>query len=255
MTKRTKSMIKTDWIKRVKQKVVFQEEMMKKAYFLAISVFVGISVLFTLLLLLPSATPAIAASPIYVRTDGDDTNCNGTANAEYPGSGGPGLDCAVKTIQKGIELVDSGGTVVVIEGTYSSSTINISKSVTIQGQGSAVVIQAGTSGGYGLDVTANGFTLKDVTVQATSGTNYAVKISGVDGVWVENVEITGSVRSGLDLIGCKNATLKNINSHHNGGTGIAVSNSTNVTLTNITTSNNGWGGLACSQIQLITLVI
>ena len=214
---------------------------MKKAYYLAISVFIGIGVLFTLLLLLSAATPAIAASPIYVRTDGHDTECNGTANAAYSASVAP--NCAVKTIQKGIDLVDPGGTVLVITGAYPSSTINIGKSVTIQGQGSPVVIQAGTSGGYGLSVTAGGFTLKDVTVQATSGTNYAVKISGSNGVLVENVEITGSVRSGLDLIGCKNATLKNINSHHNGGTGIAVSNSTDVTLTNITTSNNVWGGI------------
>ena len=53
---------------------------------------------------------ARAATPVYVRTDGDDTNCNGTTDAPYPGSGGPGLDCAFATVDWGVYSVDDGGT-------------------------------------------------------------------------------------------------------------------------------------------------
>ena len=66
-----------------------------------------------------SAPSAItAATVVYVRPGGDDTNCLGTADVDYPGGGGPGLACAVKTINQGIANVIPGGTVYVAAGTY-----------------------------------------------------------------------------------------------------------------------------------------
>lgn len=67
------------------------------------------------------ASAAWAATPIYVRPDGNDTNCDGTTNDPYPGTDG---HCAVKTIQQGIDLVDPSGTVYVAAGTYDG-TLNI----------------------------------------------------------------------------------------------------------------------------------
>lgn len=61
---------------------------MKKAFFSSLII---LSIVLSALFL---ASPAYAAGTIYVRPDGDDTNCNGTANSSYPGSGGPGLNCA-----------------------------------------------------------------------------------------------------------------------------------------------------------------
>ena len=55
----------------------------------------------------------IAATPIYIRPDGDDTSCNGEYNA--PVSAAP--NCAIQTINRGISLVDPGGTVYVDTGT------------------------------------------------------------------------------------------------------------------------------------------
>lgn len=204
--------------------------------------FWNLIILSILLSALSLVSPAYAAETIYVRPDGDDTNCNGTANVDY--SVGVSGNCAKKTIQAGVNAVDEGGTVYVSSGIYSSSTININKPITIEGEGTSTIINAGTTGGYGLYITVpNGFTLKEVKVQAVTGTNYAVKISGSINIEIEDVEITGATRSGLDLIGCSNATLNQINSHHNGGAGIAISNSTNITLTEITTSDNAWGGV------------
>ncbi|MEA5113021.1 MAG: hypothetical protein VB050_03255 [Geobacteraceae bacterium] len=44
----------------------------------------------------------------YVRTDGNDTNCTGAADAAYPGSGS-GVACAKKTIKVGIDLLYNAG--------------------------------------------------------------------------------------------------------------------------------------------------
>jgi parallel beta-helix repeat protein len=104
---------------------------------LANLVLVGVLVLAIGMAALPNTK---AATPIYVRPGGDDTNCNGTVNVDYPGSGGPGLDCAVKTIQKGVDLVDIGGTVNVAAGTYDEQVV-IVNSLTLQGVGDTTIIE------------------------------------------------------------------------------------------------------------------
>lgn len=98
----------------------------------------GFSLLVALLgtAIMPTISPnALAATPIYVRPNGDDTYCDGTVDVDYPGSGGPGLPCAVQTIQKGIDLVDPAGTVNVAAGTYSGP-INIDgrSGITVNGE-------------------------------------------------------------------------------------------------------------------------
>ncbi len=91
-----------------------------------------------------SAPSAItAATVVYVRPGGDDTNCDGTANVDYPGSGGPGLACAVKTINQGIANVDSGGTVYVAAGTYVEDPV-IDKAVTLLGPNAGINPNTGT---------------------------------------------------------------------------------------------------------------
>jgi parallel beta-helix repeat protein len=107
-----------------------------------------------------------AASPIYVRPDGHDTLCNGTTNDPYPGSGGPGLNCALKTIQSGVDLVDFGGTVNVAAGTYTEN-VAISRDLTLEGAGTTDTIMDGGGSdsvfyiGGGSTVTISGVTIRN----------------------------------------------------------------------------------------------
>ena len=74
---------------------------------------------------------AKAMTQIYVRTDGNDAECDGSLNIAYPGGSGP-LACAVQTIQHGIDLVNPGGVVEVAAGVYLENVI-VNKSVTLLG--------------------------------------------------------------------------------------------------------------------------
>jgi len=90
------------------------------------------SILFAVVLVLSfslvTAVPVAAATPIYVNaTTGDDGN-----DGETP-------ETAVATIAKGIELVDSGGTVCVAEGTYHEQII-IDKTLWLKGENQQTTI-------------------------------------------------------------------------------------------------------------------
>ncbi|MEW6028569.1 MAG: right-handed parallel beta-helix repeat-containing protein [Chloroflexota bacterium] len=144
--------------------------------------FVVVVVIVLALALPPSS--ALAATPIYVRTDGSDSECDGTADAPYPGGSGP-LPCAVQTIQTGVNLADPGGTVFVAAGTYYEANITIDKSVTIVGDPgdasagpgpSAPVIDGGSSPGDAFLID-NG--VSDVLIQGFEIQNYTSDDTGI----------------------------------------------------------------------------
>jgi len=114
------------------------------------------------------STPVRAASPIYVRTDGNDTACDGTVNAPY--SPGTAPNCALATIQHGVLLVDTGGTVYVGTGTYTE-TFYINRGLTVQGAGASSTIVDGADSDRKI-VEVNGgiaVTISDVTIRDSSG--------------------------------------------------------------------------------------
>ena len=86
----------------------------------------GLTVLGTL----GGGAASAAASFIYVRTDGDDAICNG----QYDAAATAAPACAFASIGKGVQMVDSGGTIVVAAGVYTES-VSIDKDLTLQGDG------------------------------------------------------------------------------------------------------------------------
>ncbi len=113
-------------------------------------------------------TDARAAIYIYVSTTGSDLTGDGTSSSPYA------------TIQKGVDMVDAGGTVDVADGTYnapSSPFVRIEKSLTLIGQSRDGVILDGsglstTAWAKGIHTTADNVTIQNLTVQNFGAVNY-----------------------------------------------------------------------------------
>jgi hypothetical protein len=104
--------------------------------------------LITLVLVLPSAqAPVKAASPVYMRPDGHDYECDGSVDVAYPGGTGP-LPCAFQTFWKAHNEVDDPGIIHVGAGTYTG-VFSIGKSVTVIGAGidQTIIDRAGSPQG------------------------------------------------------------------------------------------------------------
>lgn len=78
------------------------------------------------------------AATYHVRSDGNDTNCNGSANISDDAGAIP--NCAFRTIQKGINSAQAGDTVVVHSGDYSTTAISTTRSGS---SGNMITIKAG----------------------------------------------------------------------------------------------------------------
>lgn len=189
----------------------------------------------------------------------DDFNLgNGLGNARQP----------LKTIQSGINAVVKGGTVQVRAGTYTvASTLNVNKSVTLDGAGEAqtLIDARGVTGNYGMYVTADDVTLSGFSLYGPSndvGTAYGIKVSPggsadarLRNFTIRNVTSRGAGRAELDLNGVDGALIDNVTLNgarvsdgvETKGAGLQLTDSANVRVRNTTTLNNIWGGLAIYQ--------
>ncbi len=172
-----------------------------------------VSLIFVLVLLfvLSIVSPTSAASPIYVRTDGDDTNCNGTANVAYSASVAP--NCAVKTIQKGIDIVDASGTVIVSPGEYEENVVILNKNVTLLSSGGrelttikgksgvgslATILVDGTTSGVQIGNSGQGFKIIGIDNGNPGVENAALYFRGThSGAVIKDNEIVANGDHGL----------------------------------------------------------
>ncbi len=190
---------------------------------------------------------AAAATPIFVRPDGDDLACNGTVDADA--SAAPA--CAVKTIQKGISLADAGGVVNVAAGTYNEE-VNINKQLTLQGAGIDQTIIAGpkTGGVNTLIIGASGSIVDGVTVTRdgnnvtdwpTNAKNQGVIFTSSNST-LRNSKVTGN-RNGVYLNNVQGNTVRNNIITFN-RTGIQVANNvSNLVITENEITDNWTMGL------------
>ncbi len=184
------------------------------------------------------------AATWYVRTTGSDAN-NGTS-----------AGTAFATIQKAINEAANGDVIDVGAGTFApTTTTTVNKQVTIDGAGEGTtIIDVGGFNAWGIYITANNVTIKDLTVEgdATVNQQFTVKIGTggpasttntvAEDFTLENVTITNVRRTGLDLNGVDGATITNVTvSNVTNGFGMSISSSHNVTVNGLTTSNCAWG--------------
>jgi hypothetical protein len=156
----------------------------KRAFLLILGSFViaGFLTAFFLLAWSP-VEPAHAATPIYVRTDGDDTLCNGMFDLPYTS----GSDCAFGSITYGISQVDLGGDLYVAGGTYNESLV-LNREITVTMSGNTAL-------------TGN-LNIQDGTLNAPAGTlslagNYSRTTPGVFKNGLGTLEMNGVVQQSI----------------------------------------------------------
>ncbi|WP_343695020.1 T9SS type A sorting domain-containing protein [Flavobacterium sp.] len=133
-------------------------------------------------------------SQTYVSTTGNDTTGTGTAALPY------------KTIVKGVQAAPSGGTVLVLSGTYAvTGPIYVGKPLTIQKSGSGAVI-VNASGWTSTDTYVLGIVnTSNVTIDGLTISN---KIgNGSKGIWIL---ANSGATANLNNITIKNCIVKNI---------------------------------------------
>ncbi|MCC6174614.1 MAG: right-handed parallel beta-helix repeat-containing protein [Chloroflexi bacterium] len=197
--------------------------------------------------------PLPAIPTAYVRTDGDDLACNGTADAAASAS----PNCAFKTVQHGVDSVTSGGTVHVGPGTFAGADgkVDSNKSVTLQGAGRAATIidGQGTTAGWGIHFAAgtSGLTIKDLKV--TGFKDHGIYADGpLTNLTIDNVESSNNTDPGTSARGIvvwnglKNGvTITNsiVNANKLVGIGLQDGSATGVTITGNTVTGNGDAGI------------
>ena len=130
-----------------------------------------------------------AAAPLYVNGSSGDDQWDGTSPTHINTTIGP-----MKTIQTGINAVDSEGTVNVADGTYAEHLV-ISKSLTIQGQSSQNTIVDGTNSGRTFQISSGVVVyLNNLTVTHGSS-NIGAGIYNTATLNVNNCIITQNVAS------------------------------------------------------------
>lgn len=152
-------------------------------------------------------------------------------------------------IQSAIDSATSGNTICIYPGTYRENLV-IDEPITLVGASQAGTIIDGTaSGDYGIYITGNDVTIENLTI--TQSASYGIHASGVSNLKIQYVTVSGSGRTGVDLIGVNGALIANVISENAiYGTGLAETNSNNVHFSNITTLGNTWRGASSEGMAI-----
>lgn len=138
-----------------------------------------------------------------------------------------GVTNSFDTLSAAIAAANAGDTIVLNHDVTETTTVNVDKKVTIEGNGHTVTAATGVTGSVVL-VTASDVTIKNLTVDAAR-----LPVQGIQAYVATNVTLDG-------------VTAKNANK-----SGIMVNGST-VTVNNVTTSGNNWHGINVDQGSGVT---
>lgn len=185
-------------------------------------------------------TGASAATPIYVRPDGDDINCNGEVNSPASASS----NCAFQTINYAISQVDTGGTVLVGAGTYIENIV-VNRSIILEGINDPNDLDAAVIDGT-IDITSDNVNISQLRIEPGSVTGDNAGIA----VYASNVVISSNVVNGITGNGM--GTVKGIHIYNDNlpaTTNIQVNNNRIEDVTNPPAGGGGFGGADGVSVQ------
>ena len=166
------------------------------------------------------------------------------------------------SIQAAIDVASSGDNILVSDNTHTiSETIDVNKSLTIEGESMAGAILDASAmtplTNRVVETNADNITLRNLTIKpitdpdagANNSIGFTIKAGANngatinDGLVMENITIDGAAeRTPFDFHGLDNVTLTNLNaSGTTRGNGMQFTGCTNVTLNSFTGTANAWG--------------
>ena len=169
------------------------------------------------------------------------------------------------SIQAAIDVASSGDNILVTSNTHTiSETIDVNKSLTIEGESMAGTILDASAmtplTNRVVETNADNITLRNLTIKpitdpdagANNSIGFTIKAGANngatinDGLVMENITIDGAAeRTPFDFHGLDNVTLTNLNaSGTTRGNGMQFTGCTNVTLNSFTGTANAWGSIA-----------
>lgn len=166
-------------------------------------------------------------------------------------------------IQSAIDNANPGDVIEISNGTYViASTINVNKSLTIQGESEAgVIFDASAMTPVTLRVIetdANDIILRNFTIipitddpNANEGIGFTIKAGANSAptintnLTLENITVAGAERTPFDIHGVDGVNLINLTANNTSrGNGINITGSTNVNITGFSGMDNAWGSIA-----------
>jgi hypothetical protein len=152
------------------------------------------------------------------------------------------------TIQDAINAAASSDTINIAAGTYNETLNLLNKSLYIEGAGSSLtIIDAHEFTGYAIQNFGDNSAVKNLKLIGTGSapSSYGFKVSGTDGLILNNIVVENSYKTGIDLNTVSDAVLKNIEVRNTSyGFGLMILNSHRVVVDSITTNGNAWGGVS-----------
>src|SRR5262245_24076083 len=99
-------------------------------------------------------------------------------------------DAPCRTIRHGLERLGSGDTLTIHAGTYAENNLHPPSGVTVQGApGEQVILHPTGNTAPGFDITANGVTIRNLTIDGSGGgISYGIRIVGQNNT-IESVEV------------------------------------------------------------------
>jgi nitrous oxidase accessory protein NosD len=196
----------------------------------------AISCVLLLLVGAPAAHAQVARAWVSGLGDDASPNCSRTAPCKTFAS------AINKTISGGyIDTLDAGG----------FGTLTVTKSITIDGNGSHAGVLAGGVTGITINARGVAVVLRNLSIEGYDGATYGIRVVSAGRVVIENCTISG-FGTGILVSGAADVTITDTTVKKSVNEGIYLQ-SGNAVLTRVTASGNGGTGILAGASAVVTV--